>query len=114
VYKSLVGQWKRTAGFADDAAPIPMASRVYVADNAIRRSEIRRGLLYGKGPLLLAALNHELGDEVFLSFLRAYQEAFAWRFGSTKSLAGLLQGTTKKDFMPFFDQYFWGTAMPKD
>jgi hypothetical protein len=114
VYKSLVGQWKRTAAFAADAAPIPMASRVYVADNAIRRSEIRRGLLYGKGPLLLAALNRELGDEIFLSFLRAYQEAFAWRFGSTKSLAGLLQGTTKKDFMPFFDQYFWGTAMPKD
>ena len=44
-------------GFADDAAPIPMASRVYVADDAVRRGEIRRGLLYGKGPLLLAALN---------------------------------------------------------
>ncbi len=114
VYKSLVAQWKRTAGFADDAAPIPMASRVYVADDAIRRSEIRRGLLYGKGPLLLAALHRELGDEVFLSFLRAYQEAHAWKFGSTKSVADLLQATTKKDFMPFFDRYFWGTEMPKD
>jgi hypothetical protein len=114
VYTSLVKQWKRTAGFADDAAPIPMASRVYVANDAIRRSEIRRGLLYGKGPLLLAALNRELGDEAFLSFLRSYQEAYAWKFGSTKSLAGLLQATTKKDFVPFFDQYFWGTAMPKD
>ncbi len=114
VYKSLVGNWKRTAGFADDAAPIPMASRVYVADNAIRRGEIRRGLLYGKGPLLLASLNRELGDEAFLSFLRAYQEAHAWKFGSTKSLVALLEKTTKKDFMPFFDQYYWGTAMPKD
>jgi hypothetical protein len=114
VYKSLVGQWKRTAAFADDAAPIPMASRVYVADNPIRRSEIRRGLLYGKGPLLLAALQRELGDEAFLSFLRAYQEAFAWKFGSTRSLAALLEKTTKKDFMPFFDQYFWGTEMPKN
>lgn len=114
VYKSLVGQWKRTAAFADDAAPIPMASRVYVADNAIRRSEIRRGLLYGKGPLLLAALNRELGDEPFLSFLRAYQDAFAWKFGSTRSFADLLRAATKKDFMPFFDQYYWGTEMPKD
>ena len=114
VYKSLVGNWKRTAGFADDAAPIPMASRVYVANDAVRRGEIRRGLLYGKGPLLLASLNRELGDEAFLSFLRAYQEAHAWKFGSTKSLVALLEKTTQKDFMPFFDQYYWGTAMPKD
>jgi hypothetical protein len=114
VYKALVSTWKRTAGFADDAAPIPMASRVYVANDAVRRGEIRRGLLYGKGPLLLAALNRELGDEQFLSFLRAYQEAHAWRFGSTKSVAAQLETTAKKNFLPFFDQYYWGTAMPKD
>ena len=114
VYKSLVGQWKRTAGFADDAAPIPMASRVYVANDAVRRGEIRRGLLYGKGPLLLAALNRDLGDERFLAFLRAYQEAHAWKFGSTKSLAAELEKTTKKDFMPFFERYYWGLEMPKE
>ena len=29
-------------------------------------------------------------------------------------VAGLLQYMTKKDYMPFFDKYYWGTEMPKD
>ena len=114
VYGSLVSQWKHAAGFAADAAPIPMASRVYVADNAVRRSEIRQGLLYGKGPLVLDALRRELGEEGFLDFLRAYQESAAWKFGSTRGVAGLLEARTMKDFMPFFDRYFWGMETPKD
>ena len=114
VYDALVARWKTTAAGAGDVVPIPLASRVYVADNALRRSEIRQGLLYGKGPLLLRALHRELGDETFLAFLRSYQEAHVWKSGSTMSVAAELQTATKKDFMPFFDQYFWGTAMPKD
>ena len=114
VASALAAQWKRIAAFATDAAPIPMASRVYVKDDAVRRSEIRRGLLYGKGPLVLDALRRELGDADFLEFLRAYQAAYAWKFGSTKSVAALLEARTKKDFMPFFGRYFWGMEMPKD
>jgi hypothetical protein len=114
VAKALAAQWKRTASFAADTAPIPMASRVYVKDDAVKRSEIRKGLLYGKGPLVLDALRRELGDEAFFEFLRAYQAAFAWKFGSTKSVAELLEARTKKDFLPFFDRYFWGMEMPKE
>jgi Peptidase family M1 domain len=114
IYDSLVARWKRTAGFAEDSAPIPLASRVYVANNAVRRSEIRQGLLYGKGPLLLGALRRELGDEAFLDLLRAYQEAHVWKSGSTMSLVALLKARTGKDYMPFFDEYFWGTGMPKE
>ena len=114
VYGSLVSQWKRAAGYAAEAAPIPMASRVYVKDDAVKRGEIRRGLLYGKGPLVLDALRREVGDEEFLSFLRAYQEARAWKFGSTRSVAAMLEERTRKDFMPFFDRYYWGLEMPKN
>ncbi len=114
VYRTLVGRWKRHANLAADAAPIPFASRVYVSNDARRRSEIRTGLLYGKGPLLLAALQREMGDESFLALLRAYQKAFAWKFGSTKTVAGLLQELTKKDYTSFFDRYYWGMATPGD
>ena len=66
-----MSHWKRTARTSPTTrAPIPLANRVYVANDAVRRGEIRRGLLYGKGPLLLAALHRELGDEAFLAFLR--------------------------------------------
>jgi hypothetical protein len=112
VYGALVSQWKHAASFAAEAAPIPMASRVYVKDDALQRSEIRRGLLYGKGPLVLDALRRDLGDTEFLGALRAYQESHAWTFGSTRSVAALLASRTSRDFMPFFDQYYWGMNMP--
>jgi aminopeptidase N len=114
VYKSIVKQWQRRAATATDAAPIALSNRVYISNDARMRWEIRTGLLYGKGPLVLAALHKELGDETFLTFLKSYQKSFAWKFGSTKTLAGLLQFMTKKDYMPFFDKYYWGTEMPKD
>ncbi|HEY1433919.1 MAG TPA: M1 family aminopeptidase [Thermoanaerobaculia bacterium] len=114
VATALEAYWKRIAAYAADAAPIPMASRVYVKDDAVKRSEIRRGLLYGKGPLVLDALRRELGDAAFLDFLRAYQEAYAWKFGSTKSVAAMLEARTKKDFMPFLDRFYWGMEMPGD
>ena len=113
VAAALSARWRQTAAYAADTAPIPMASRVYVKDDAVKRSEIRRGLLYGKGPLVLDALRRELGDAAFLDFLRAYQEAFAWKFGSTKSVAALLEARTKKDVMPFFDRFFWGMETPR-
>jgi Peptidase family M1 domain len=113
VAAELRNQWRRTATFAADAAPIPMASRVYVENDAVRRSEIRRGLLYGKGPLVLDALRREVGDAEFLELLRTYQESHAWKFGSTRSLAALAEAREKKDFLPFFDRYYWGLEMPK-
>jgi len=109
VYKSLEKHWKRRADFANDAGPIALANRIY---DPVTEEEIRAGLLYDKGALLLAALHKEVGDEVFFTFLKSYQKSFAWKFGTTKHLAGLLQFLTKKDYTPFFEKYYWGTEMP--
>ena len=113
VYDSLTSQWRRAASFAADAAPIPMATRVYVANDAIRRSEIRRGLLYGKGPVVLDALRSQIGDAAFLEALRAYQASHAWSFGSTRSFAALLEERTGRDWMPFMNRFYWGMEMPE-
>ena len=93
----------------NDAGPIALANRIY---DPVTEEEIRAGLLYDKGALLLAALHKEVGDEVFFTFLKSYQKSFAWKFGTTKHLAGLLQFLTKKDYTPFFEKYYWGTEMP--
>ena len=107
-------QWKRRAEDATEAAPIPLANRAWMANDRRMRFLIRYGLLYAKGPYLLAVLHRQVGDEIFLTFLKSYQKSFRWKFGSTKSVAGLLQYLTKKDFNPFFDTYYWGTGMPPD
>ena len=113
-YRSLVKRWRRGADFAADAAPITLANRVWVTGDAVLRSEIRSGLLYDKGPLLLAALHAELGDGLFRAFLQSCQASFAWKFGSTKAIAQLLHARTARDYESFFEKYYWGTEMPKD
>jgi aminopeptidase N len=79
----------------------------------VTRFAIRTGLIYDKGALLLATLHKELGDDMFLTFLKSYQKSFRWKFGSTKTVAGLLRYLTKKDYAPFFAANYWGTGMPR-
>ena len=112
-YKAMVKHWRGRAGFAGDEIPIPLANHAYASDPATRYY-MRSGLLYNKGPALLYALHKELGDEAFFTFLKSYQKSIAWKFGSTKMVAGLLQYMTKKDYAPFFEKYYWGVEMPKD
>src|SRR6266536_3581698 len=112
-YNLLVNHWKTRASFATDAAPIPLANLVSVPNDFVTRFAIRTGLIYDKGALLLATLHKELGDDMFLTFLKSYQKSFRWKFGSTKTVAGLLQYLTKKDYAPFFAANYWGTGMPR-
>jgi hypothetical protein len=113
-YKSLVSHWKGRAQFVTDQVPIPLANRAYVANDARSQFLLRVGLLYDKGPYLLAALHRELGDDAFFTFMKSYQKSFRWKFGSTKTVQGLLQFMTKKDYGPFFEQNYWGIGMPKN
>ncbi len=111
-YDSLLRHWKSAAAAATDASPIPLANRVHVPSDPLMEFTIRTGLVYDKGAYLLAVLHKELGDQVFLTFLKSYQKTFRWKYGSTKTVAGLLQALTKKDYMPFFEANYWGTGMP--
>jgi hypothetical protein len=110
-YDQLLRQWRSRASSAKDAAPIPLANRVYHGDPATLLS-LRTGLAYDKGALLLAALHRELGDQTFLTFLKSFQKSFRWKFGSTRHVVGLLQFVAKKDFTSFFEANYWGTGMP--
>jgi hypothetical protein len=111
VYNRLVATWRGQAKIGASVAPIPYANRIEGDPNNAFRE--RFALLYNKGPLLLYALHKEVGDTVFLTFLKSYQKSFAWKAGTTKDVSGLLSFITKKDYKPFFEQYFWGTEMPK-
>jgi hypothetical protein len=109
-YNRLVSTWRGRAKDGASVAPIPYANRI---EGDRRTSFIERSaLLYNKGPLLLYALHKELGDTQFLTFLKSYTRSFNFKFGTTNGVAGLLQFMTKKDYKPFFEKYFWGTAIP--
>ena len=111
-YDNLLRHWRLLASDATAVSPIPLANRIHVGGDGRQQFLLRTGLIYDKGSLLLAALHKELGDQMFLTFLKSYQKTFRWKFGSTKTVAGLLQFLTKKDYGPFFEANYWGTAMP--
>ncbi len=113
-YKKLLAHWKANAAQATKIAPIPLANRISIPGDPETRSIYRTGLIYDKGSYLLAALHKEMGDQTFLTFLKSYQKSFRWKFGSTKTVEGLLQWLTKKDYAPFFAANYWGTGMPAD
>ncbi|HJV22484.1 MAG TPA: M1 family aminopeptidase [Holophagaceae bacterium] len=110
-FKRNVARWTAAAESAHDAAPIPLANEVLRKDG-YESFRLRTGLLYNKGPLLLYSLHQELGDQVFLTWLRSTQTNFRWKFAPTKRVFDLLGFITKKDYTPFYETYFWGTAMP--
>jgi len=111
VYNRLVRKWKADAKLGTNTAPIALANRIEDSD-AFEGFRQRFELLYAKGPYLLYVLHKELGDQMFLTFMKSYQKSFRWKFGSTNDVAGLLQFIAKKDYKPFFEKYYWGTAMP--
>jgi hypothetical protein len=109
-YNRLVSVWRGRARDGLSVAPIPYANRI-VGDPTTAFAQ-RFALLYAKGPYLLYTLHRELGDTTFLTFMKSYTKSFSFKFGTTNDVAGLLQFMTKKDYRPFFEKYFWGTAMP--
>ncbi|MEA2329666.1 MAG: hypothetical protein QOE68_4625 [Thermoanaerobaculia bacterium] len=110
-YNRLVSTWKGQAALGVKVAPIPYANRI--AGDPMMSFRQRTALLYNKGPYLLYTIHKEVGDVPFLTFMKSYTKSFNFKFGTTKDVVGLLGAITKKDWKPFFDQYFWGTAMPQ-
>jgi aminopeptidase N len=111
-YDHLLRTWKRRAEEATEISPSPLANRIHLESDFRLQFLMRAALIYDKGAFLLAVLHKELGDQTFLTFFKSYQKTFRWKFGSTKTVVGLLQFLTKKDYNPFFEANYWGTGLP--
>ena len=105
--------WKSRAKESLDVAPIPLANRIRNRSESWTASRHRTNLLYSKGPWLLDSIRRQIGDRPFLVFLNSCQATFRWKFGSTRMVQAVLEAVTKRDWKPFFDDYYWGTGMPR-
>ena len=112
-YTQLVNSWRANARQASPSSSIALANRINLPEDPESEFSMRRWLIYDKGAYLLYTLHKELGDEVFLTFLKSFQSSFRWKMGATKHVAGLLKAITKKDYSQFIDHYYWSTEMPK-
>ena len=102
--------WKTNAALSNEKSSIPLSGRLLGIGK--KSAFDRRNLVYFKGAVVLQALHEEIGDKLFVSFLRNYQIGLEWRFGTTRDMITLLQKLTGKDFTPYFEDCFWGTKMP--
>ncbi|MEO8381975.1 MAG: M1 family aminopeptidase [Acidobacteriota bacterium] len=112
-YDKALVNWKSDARDGNRVTIIPMANHISNPGDPLSRAIARQGLIYAKGAYLLSVLHRELGDAQFLTFLKSFQKSFRWKRGTTDDVMGLLQFMTKKDYGPWFEEYFYGTAMPK-
>jgi Peptidase family M1 domain len=112
-YEKMLATWRANASDASEVSTIPLANRIRIASDPIAGFIQRTYLVYDKGAYLLAALHKQLGEDKFLTFMRSLQGIFAWQFLTTPDMARLLQRIDGKDYMPFFEQYYYGTEMPK-
>ena len=111
-YEGLKAGWRRRANESREAAPIPLANRVFARNDQAIAFRHRTALLYSKGPVLLEALHRELGEQRFLVFLASLQSNLAWKFGSTPLVQKVLDAVAKSDHGAFFADYYWGTGLP--
>ena len=111
-FQGLLDVWKSRAKEAAAMAPIPLANRIRNDSDTEVAWRYRTYLLYFKGPWILNSIRQEIGEEAFLKFLNSCQATFRWKFGNTKMVQTVLEAVTKKDWKPFFDANYWGTAMP--
>jgi hypothetical protein len=112
-YNSMIATWRSNANEAHNASSIAMANRLDDYGDMRRAFIDRTHLVYDKGAYSLAMLHKELGDDKFLSFFRSFQGIYAWKFATTHDMITLLQKLTGRDYTPWFEQYVWGTEMPK-
>jgi hypothetical protein len=109
-YNSMISRWRANANDAAKVAPIPLANRISVDSQTFLD---RTFLIYDKGAYLLAVLHKEVGDDKFFTFMRSLQGIFAWKFLTTTDIAKVMQKVDGgKDYVPFFERYYWGTEMP--
>jgi Peptidase family M1 domain len=113
-YNSMVAKWRSNAKDAAEVSSIALANRIRIPGDLENQFRFRAYLIYDKGAYVLAALHKELGDDKFLTFLRSLTGLFEFRFLTTRDMIALLARIDGgKDYTPFFEQYYWGTGMPK-
>ena len=111
-YDLYLTRWRTRAAQAKETVPILLAHRLRAKNDQLQAGRLRSWLLYDKGPLVLAAIHREVGDEAFLTFLSSVQATLRGKNGTTKRVEEVLEAVTKKDWTPFFDRYVRGLEIP--
>lgn len=94
---SLEGRWERV-DFAEIPIGLPVAAYSPTEYGAI---------VYGRGPLFLAALEERMGEETFDAFLRDYYETYRWQIATSEDFHRLAEAHCDCELDLMFDQWVY-------
>ncbi|NOZ77784.1 MAG: M1 family metallopeptidase [Acidobacteria bacterium] len=119
VFKQILDGWRAHTKEIGPGGSIFLAN--HLAGEGMRDYQDRIYLLYAKGPLVLHAIRLRLrkiagstkkGDAMFITLLRSFLKNTDFKWGSTRTLIGILDQMTGQNWQPFFDRYVFGTETP--
>ena len=64
-------------------------------------------IVYGRGPLFVAALAEKMGQEAFDQFLRDYYETHKWQIATTESLKQLAENHCQCNLTDLFEEWVY-------
>lgn len=64
-------------------------------------------IIYGRGPLFIAALAEEMGQETFDEFLRDYYESHKWEIGTSDAFRQLAEDHCQCDLTSLFEEWVY-------
>ncbi|HEC88776.1 MAG TPA: hypothetical protein ENI52_05620 [Thermoplasmata archaeon] len=64
-------------------------------------------IIYGRGPLFIAALAEEMGQETFDEFLRDYYESYKWDIGTSDAFRQLAEYHCQCDLTSLFEEWVY-------
>jgi hypothetical protein len=76
-------------------------------------SRVFRAIVYNKGAMVLHMLRGLLGDESFFRGLRAFYTEWRFKKAGTDDLRVALERASGQDLGTFFDEWVYGTAIPR-
>ncbi|MBP7677846.1 MAG: hypothetical protein KBB14_16150 [Thermoanaerobaculia bacterium] len=111
-YDLYLTRWRSRAAQTKETVPLLLAHRLRAKNDQVQAGNLRTWMLYDRGPLVLAAIHREIGDEAFLTFLSSVQSTLGGKVGTTKRVEEVLEAVTRRDWTPFFDRFVRGTEIP--
>jgi hypothetical protein len=73
--------------------------------SSYRTAKVYKAIVYGRGPLFLAALEERMGREKFAAFLADYVRTNEWKIATTASFKDLAEQHCRCDLTPLFEEW---------
>lgn len=110
-YEREVASWRARLQNMQADSPLALSARRLESPVSVVQLK-SKGVIAGRGALVLDRLRRELGDKVFWEAIRRYVAERAGRPTRTADLQGILAAVSGRDLDLFFDRYVYNAALP--